>query len=440
MLEHAGDREALAWTKGAGNAWSFVHVVKPKKTAYYLKIVYDSLDQDDSCPTFDFRVILKPVANALASNLLCEPHSVPPQSVAITGDDFELSETYAFSSTFIHKVTDKGGDLEFDMRLSWPNADKEAQYYLDVESKSDVLTGQMTFTLLYEKPDKSLAPLGRSHPAGSSAHESRFTQRLKLLDREEDLAEDVNVDHAVLRIRYPPSSIHLVDELVDQGLLHDQEACHTFELSIRAELRSGVNEAGESAVGPSRLLRVRWQGDEVAAVGSEGAQSRFDPAGRVTAVLEFDRSMAEAFKLLKQSAFAVLTPNLDKPPAGATKSKKAPRAVAAPTSRLSQSDPSMLLLKFPGGSLARGWCYTLEFSASMLGGGPDWDTAHLGHSQEICATSCLCNWQGTRSCDEQAQRCECQWPYTGRDCSACSAGFTLDPATGACTEARTCEE
>lgn len=258
LLEHAGDHEALAWTKGAGNAWSFVHVIKPKKTAYYLKIVYDSLDQDDPCPTFDFRVILKPVANALASNLLCEPHPVPPLSVGIVGDDFELSETYAFSRAFIHKVTDKGGDLEFDMRLSWPHADKEAQYYLDVESKSDVLTGQMTFTLLYEKPDKSLALLGRSHPAGSSAHESRFTQRLKLLDREEDLAEDVNVDHAILRIRYPPSSIHLIDELVDEGLLGDQEACHTFQLSIRAELRGGVNEAGESVFGPSRLLRVRW--------------------------------------------------------------------------------------------------------------------------------------------------------------------------------------
>lgn len=440
LLEHAEDLEALAWTKGAGNAWSFVHVAKPKQTAYYLKVVYDSLDEDDACPAFDFRVILKPVANALASNLLCEPHPVPPLSVAISGEDFVLSETYAFSSSFIHKVTDKGGDLEFDMRLAWPNADKDAQYYLDVESRSDVLTGQMTFTLLYEKPDKSLALLGRSHPAGSSAHESRYTQRLKLLDREEDLAEDVNVDHAVLRIRYPPSAIHLIDELVDRGLLRDREACHTFELSIRAELRSGVNEAGESPFGPSRLLRVRWQGDEVAGAGKEASETRFDPAKRLTAVLEFDRSMAEAYKLLKQGPFAALTPVLSKPPAGAAKTQQAPQPVTLTSSRLSAADPSVLKLVVPAGGLARGWCYTLDFPSEGAGAGPDWDLAHLGHSREICATSCLCNWPGALGCDEQTSTCKCQWPYTGADCSACSAGFTLDPATGACTEARTCKE
>jgi hypothetical protein len=243
-----------------------------------------------------------------------------------------------------------------------------------------------------------------------------------------------------LRIRYPPSAIHLIDELVDQGLLHDQEVCHTFQLSIRAELRGGVNEAGESAAGPSRLLRVRWQGDEVAGAGVDAAKSRFDPARRVTAVLEFDRSMVEAFKLLKRSSFATLAPNLEKPPAGAARTKETPQAVAAPTSRLSQSDPSMLLLDFPGGSLARGWCYTLDFPSAAPGEGPDWDTAHLGHSREICATTCLCNWPGTLGCDEEAQSCKCQWPYTGPDCSACSDGFTLDPATGVCTEARKCEE
>jgi hypothetical protein len=39
--------------------------------------------------------------------------------------------------------------------------------------------------------------------------------------------------------------------------------CHTFELSIRAEKRDGVNEAGESAFGKVRLVRVRWEGKEV---------------------------------------------------------------------------------------------------------------------------------------------------------------------------------
>ena len=39
--------------------------------------------------------------------------------------------------------------------------------------------------------------------------------------------------------------------------------CHTFELSVRAERRDGINEAGESAFGKVRLVRVRWEGREV---------------------------------------------------------------------------------------------------------------------------------------------------------------------------------
>lgn len=63
----------------------------------------------------------------------------------ITGDDFSVSGTYSFGSDFVYKATDQGDALEYDIALTWPNADKEAQYYLDAEAQSDVLTGQMTF-------------------------------------------------------------------------------------------------------------------------------------------------------------------------------------------------------------------------------------------------------------------------------------------------------
>lgn len=157
-----------------------------------------------------------------------------------------------------------------------------------MEAKSDVLTGQMTFSLLYTKKDGSLGLLGRSHPVGSAAHGGRFTQRLKLLDREEELAEDVDVDTAVLRLRFPPSSVHIFDVLKENGHLGNAEICHSFSLSIRAELRSGENESGLDIMGPSRLVRVRWEGTEV-------GNGLFDPASRIYASLEFDRSMKAAY-------------------------------------------------------------------------------------------------------------------------------------------------
>jgi hypothetical protein len=162
LLEHARETEALAWTVGSGNSQSFIYLAKAQKRAYSLKIEYDALDQDDPCPTFDLRMILKPVDETLRANLKCPGAPLPPASIDITGDDFEKSASYSMGYDFIQKVTDQGGPLEYDIALNWPNADPNAQYYLDVESKSDVLTGQMTYTLLYERKDKSLGLLGKS--------------------------------------------------------------------------------------------------------------------------------------------------------------------------------------------------------------------------------------------------------------------------------------
>jgi len=123
---------------------------------------------------------------------------------------------------------------------------------------------------------------------GSAAHGGRFTQRLKLLDHEGELAEDVNIDGAILRLRFPAASVHLFDVLRDEGHIGKREVCHGFSLSIRAELRSGENESGLDIMGQSRLIRVRWEGDEV-------DNGLFDPASRIYASLEFDRSMKAAF-------------------------------------------------------------------------------------------------------------------------------------------------
>jgi hypothetical protein len=436
LLEHVKESEALAWTTGSGSSSSFVYLAKAQKRAYSLKIEYDALDQDDSCPTFDLRIILKPVDEALKANLKCPGAPLPPASVDITGDDFEKSASYSMGYDFIQKVTDQGGPLEYDIALRWPGADKDAQYYLDVESKSDVLTGQMTYTLLYERKDKSLGLLGKSHPVGSSAHNSQFTQRLKLLDREGDLAEDVDLDGAILRLRFPPSSVHLLDTLKDLNYFSQgREICHNFALSIRAELRSGENESGLDPTGPSRLVRVRWEGDEV-------GDGLFDFSSRIYASLEFDRSMKAAVQLLKNSDFVSLEAAS---PRGSSSlgslGDTAPEAVKPTFKRLSAVDPSTILLEFSGGSLARGWCHKLHFADTGPFGGPDFDVEHLSGGLKVCASSCLCNWKGTESCSEDeglGGGCQCREPYTGPDCGQCKAGHTLNPGTGECTLASAC--
>ena len=110
---------------------------------------------------------------------------------------------------------------------------------------------------------------------------------------------------------------------------------------MRAELRGGDNEDGSAIVGPSRLVRVRWEGEEV-------DDGHFDPAARLYATLEFDRSMKAAFQLLKGSEFASLVP--EKTVDGSAP-KDTPETVRPAVKKLSAADPSSILLQFPAGSL-----------------------------------------------------------------------------------------
>jgi hypothetical protein len=143
------------------------------------------------------------------------------------------------------------------------------------------------------------------------------------------------------------------------------EVCHNLELSVRAELRTGENEDGSAIMGPSRLVRVRWEGNQV-----DGGH--YDPAARLTATLEFDRSMKGAFQLLKASAWASLAP--EKPTASGGAAAKTAAHAAMPTlKKLSTSDPSSILLQFPAGSLVGGWCHRLVLSAPGGPGGIDFD-------------------------------------------------------------------
>jgi len=366
LYQNSKAHDALAWSSGSRVSNTLLRTLPAQKRAYRLKIEYDSLNQDDPCPTFDLRIIARPMKELAEDYLRCDAKPLPPAKLPVVGADFSHSGDYAFSSDYLASAQlgqDEG--LEYDITLDWTGADPNAEYYLDVETRSDVLTGQLTFTLLYEDAHKALRPLGRSHPVGSAAHGGRFIQRLKLLDREGDLADDVDLSGAILRLKLPPSSLKLADSLKAGGhVAAGSEVCHNLELSVRAELRTGENEDGSAVIGPSRLVRVRWEGRQV-------DSGRYDPAARLIATLEFDRSMKGAFQLLKTGDWASLAP--EKPLGGAA-TKTAAHAAKPTLKKLSPSDPSSIILQFPAGSLVGGWCHRLTLSApGGPGGGIDFD-------------------------------------------------------------------
>jgi hypothetical protein len=128
----------------------------------------------------------------------------------------------------------------------------------------------------------------------------QLVERLKLLEREGDLADDIDLSGAILRLKLHDHALQALKFAKESGLVPaGAELCHTFELSIRAERRDGQNEAGEDMTGHSRLMRVRWEGRET-------SDNLFDPRARLYATLEFDRSMKSAFQILKNEDWVAL--------------------------------------------------------------------------------------------------------------------------------------
>ena len=108
-------------------------------------------------------------------------------------------------------------------------------------------------------------------------------------------------------------------------------------------------------MGPTRLVRVRWDGKQV-------GDSIYDPRSRITATLEFDRSMKGAFRVMTSTDWASLVPE-KAGKVGTTRTE--PDTVKPLVKRLSSDDPSTVILQFPGNSLARGWCHRLRFEGGF---------------------------------------------------------------------------
>ena len=281
---------------------------------------------------------------------------MPRSTFSINEDNYSNEGEYAFPSDFINKVRDgrEEQSLEYDTIIEWPNANPDSEYYLDVETRSDALTGRITFSLLYEDKHRELKQIGRSQQVDTNKG-GQFIQRLKLLDQEGDLADDINLSGAVLRLKIPASSVLLHDLLKASGHVErNQEICHTFTLSVRAEKRdegeSEVAALGIPGLGePSHLMRVRWEGERI-----EGGF--YDPRARIVAYLEFDRSMKDSYQIMKSGNYAALVPEHAEE-TGSTRAH--PDIVPSTLVELSTDDPSTVMLQFAAGTIARGWSHRL---------------------------------------------------------------------------------
>jgi len=64
-------KNVLGYSEGSRQQKSFVSALPGQRNAYRLKLLYDSLDEADTCPLFDMRVAVKESANIVSENMVC---------------------------------------------------------------------------------------------------------------------------------------------------------------------------------------------------------------------------------------------------------------------------------------------------------------------------------------------------------------------------------
>lgn len=236
----------MGYSIGGRSSATLFMPLKHEERAYRLVLEYESLDQDDPCPLAHVRIITKPVNDTIRENLVCRGKPLPPSTVPLKTDDVVVSGEFAFPGDWLAKaVKDTSAGMEYDIILEWPFANPNATYYLDVETRSDFLTGQISFNLLYEHTDKTLRPLGHSIQVGTAMDGGELVHRLKLLDREGDLADDIDLSGAILRLKLPYNAFDALKFAKESGYVPEgTEMCHNFELSIRAEMKGHMSSSG----------------------------------------------------------------------------------------------------------------------------------------------------------------------------------------------------
>ena len=61
LYQNSSSHGSFAWTEGSRTSSTLLQTIKAQDRAYRLRLEYESLDQDDPCPTLELRVILRPI-------------------------------------------------------------------------------------------------------------------------------------------------------------------------------------------------------------------------------------------------------------------------------------------------------------------------------------------------------------------------------------------
>jgi hypothetical protein len=112
-------------------------------------LVYSYLDPEDTCPLFDLHIAVKAMDEIAMEDLDCEGADLPPETIKVNKSLFKIDETYSFGYEYLLQEADATtAILDYDIMIDFPHAD----YFFDIEIKSDFLTSNMHLELFAKDP------------------------------------------------------------------------------------------------------------------------------------------------------------------------------------------------------------------------------------------------------------------------------------------------
>lgn len=185
----------------------------------------------------DTRIAVKTLENAIAENFRCPGNPMPKSSITVDSSDVSISGAHSIPLSAIKRAN--GNEwwhgLEYDILVDWHGVDQNATYDIDMEVSSDFLTGQVTFELLYENKRGKYVPLARGQQQDNPVKSGPFVQRLKWFENANNVLENEDLTHGIVRLKVPGASLKQMVAAEDSGKVPSgEEMCVNFDMWFRA--------------------------------------------------------------------------------------------------------------------------------------------------------------------------------------------------------------
>jgi hypothetical protein len=271
----------------------------PKKRAYHLVIDYVQHDPNDKCPLYELIIATKPIPAVITDDLDCEGAEMPPEEIDIFEKTFISEGSYSFSDQYlVENKPDNKRLFTYDITLNLAHSD----YFLDFEMKNNFAVGYFRMALLVRDPttdrfekmaqsywvdENSEDDIGTEALANQATKkgDNTFVTKLRYL---EDVPVELlqNAEEVILRITIDRNQVTSALEQFKAYNPDKDDICYSFDLAIYA------HEVGDDHTQDklnNQLIRVDWK-------GKEQSKDRFDATGRLTAFVEFEKSLSQELR------------------------------------------------------------------------------------------------------------------------------------------------